>query len=104
MHELNIAEIKKSLYRDGYYQIKNFLNEEEVKKNLTEVSLKFELNSNNVGPVDFYGQTFFSNVLAHSKAIFEIISSRFVLDLSSLYLGESYRLKCQRYYESGYKY
>lgn len=104
MNELDIDKIAKSLAKTGYYRIDNFLAKDQIEEILSEVSLGFGINSNNVGPVDFYGQTFFSNVLAHSRSIFNLISSKFVLDLSKRYLGSSIRLKCQRYYESGFKY
>jgi hypothetical protein len=104
MNELDVDKIATSLAKDGYYKIDNFIAKDQIEKILSDVSLGYSINSNNVGPVDFYGQTFFSNVLAHSRSIFNLISSKFVFDLSRRYLGSSFRLKCQRYYESGFKY
>lgn len=104
MTSINISNIAKELASNGYYKIENFITKEQVCQILSDVSVGFSINSNNVGPVDFYGQTFFSNVLAQSKTIFDVISSKFIFELSEIYLGSNFRLKCQRYYESGFKY
>ena len=106
MTNLDIDKIRDDISRDGYVVMPNFLTTFEVEKILAEFDAGdvAPINRNWIAPVDFFGQTFFCNVLAESRLIFNIVTSAFVFSLAEKYLGQEFRLKSERYYESGYDY
>ncbi len=58
------------------------------------------LNVNDVGPVRFNHQTYFTHALAGSKEFFALATHPKLRALCRAHLGERFRLKCQRYYQS----
>jgi hypothetical protein len=58
------------------------------------------LNVNDVGPVRYHHQTYFTHALAASRRFFDLVTHRKLRDLCRARLGERFRLKCQRYYQS----
>jgi len=59
------------------------------------------LNVNDVGPVRYHHQTYFTHALAASRRFFDLVTHAKLRDLCRARLGEAFRLKCQRYYQSG---
>jgi len=59
------------------------------------------LNVNDVGPVRFYHQTYFTHALAASRPFFDLVTHPALRSFYRAHLGPQFRLKCQRYYQSG---
>ena len=59
------------------------------------------LNMNDVGPVRYNHQTYFTHALASSQNFFDLVTHPALRRLCRAHLGEAFRLKCQRYYQSG---
>lgn len=59
------------------------------------------LNVNDVGPVRYHHQTYFTHALAASRGFFDLVTHRKLREICRARLGEAFRLKCQRYYQSG---
>jgi len=59
------------------------------------------LNVNDVGPVRYHHQTYFTHALAASKRFFDLVTHPKLRAICRVHLGEQFRLKCQRYYQSG---
>jgi len=94
--------IAKRLQTDGFFFCEAAITNEMVDQILSEVeNLPLGFNKNDVHPVSFFRQTFFSHCLAGSRSIVNLISDPFVLQICRNYLGSNFRLKCQRYYTSG---
>lgn len=97
--------IAKALRDEGYYFFSDALTQDTVKKILSEVGqYGFVFNTNDVGLVQYKEQVFFSNILAGSKTTANLVVSNTILEISRSFLKRNFRLKCQRYYESKYKY
>ena len=58
------------------------------------------LNHNEINGVYFEKQYYFTNLLTKSKTFYNFVTSKFVLDVSEKYLGNTFRLKALRYYET----
>lgn len=87
------AALRSSIGEHGFAVINNFISKPSAASILSETSLPLaNVNSNWLGAV-LHGDTqFFTNIIAHSKLVHDIITSSFVLDLCSAYLGEGYQL------------
>ena len=59
------------------------------------------LNVNDVGPVRYHHQTYFTHALAGSRKFFDLVTHPALRRLCRAHLGADFRLKCQRYYQSG---
>ena len=59
------------------------------------------LNVNDVAPVRYHHQTYFTHALAASRIFFDLVTHPGLRALCRVHLGERFRLKCQRYYLSG---
>lgn len=59
------------------------------------------LNVNDVGPVRYHHQTYFTHALAGSRDFFDLVTHPALRALFRARLGGQFRLKCQRYYQSG---
>lgn len=97
-------EISDQINKNGYFFFEKALDQNFIKKILNEVDKEYEINANNNQPVNFFGQKFNTGILASSFACYQLITDSMVMNISSLLLGNKFRLKCQRYYESGHNY
>jgi hypothetical protein len=59
------------------------------------------LNVNDVGPVRYHHQTYFTHALASSRRFFDLVTHPSLRAKCRAHLGDQFRLKCQRYYQSG---
>lgn len=96
--------ISNHIKENGYFFYKEALDKKFISKILNEANLKNQINFNDNLPVDFFGQKFNTSILATSLSCYNLITDEKVRNIAKLVLGENFRLKAQRYYESGYKY
>lgn len=98
----SVSSIADNLKKNGYVSINDAIPIELIDTILAEVESKpLCLNVNDVAPVRYFRQKFFAHILAGSPTLVKLITDSFVLDLCREHLGPLFRLKCQRYYESG---
>jgi hypothetical protein len=93
--------INLSLRDKGYFSFPNALTKEavnQIEKDSTQS--KLNINNNNISGVYSEKQYYFLNLLASSKAAYNFITSKLVLEVCNKYLGNSFRLKALRYYET----
>ena len=96
--------ISNQIKKDGYFFYNEALDKDFLNKILSEANLEYQINFNDNLPVNFFGQKFNTSILATSLSCYNLITDEKVRKVSKLVLGENFRLKAQRYYESGYKY
>lgn len=105
--EINIDEICDGLKNNGYYFLDSFLNDNILKKISDELNLwNVKLNSNKLSPVYNKSSLFYSNALASSKTLFDIITNDKILNISKTIIGNNFRLKAHRVYnlQKNYKF
>ena len=87
------AALALSIGEHGFAVIKNFISRPSAATILSETALPLANVNHNGLKSALHGDTqFFTNIIAHSKLVHDIITSSFVLDLCSSYLGEGYQL------------
>lgn len=97
----NSKEIVESIQNDGYFAIEEALTEEFIKNIEQDVANhRFFINSNTLSGAYTNSQYFLVNMLACSKTFFDYCTSNQVLDICQLLIGDLFRLKALRYYES----
>ena len=98
---IDTNKVVKEIEENGYFAFKNALTKEAV--NIIEqdsIELKLNLNKNKIGGVYSEKQYFLTNLLSISKTFYDYVTSKFVLEVSEKYLGNEFRLKALRYYET----
>ena len=87
------AVLDLSIREHGFAVINNFITKSCAASILAETALPLtNVNSNGLKPA-LHGDTqFFTNIIAHSQLVHDIITSSFVLDICSLYLGDGFQL------------
>ncbi len=101
---INASEFSKQLASNGYCVIENAISDEVVEQILSEAqSIKSRgvMNVNDIQMVDYHGQNFISHTLASMLTVANLITHDKISEISQLFLGDDFRLKAQRYYESG---
>lgn len=97
-----IVEISSQLAEKGFFIFEEAMQSDYVDAIIHECTKsKIGYNFNDVSPVRNFRQTFFSNCLGSSQSVVNLIASEVVFEIAKAYLGPEFRLKCQRYYESG---
>jgi len=99
--DLNLNLIKKEVEEKGYFSVESFFNDEflkQVEKDAT--NSKFSLNQNSLLGFFYETQYYFINLLAQSNVFYNFCTSKLVLNICKNYLGENFRLKALRYYET----
>ena len=91
--DVSPAALGASIGKYGFAVINNFISKPSAASIFSETALPLaNVNNNGLGSA-LHGDTqFFTNIIAHSKLVHDIITSSFVLDLCSSYLGEGYHL------------
>jgi hypothetical protein len=99
---LSAGEFADRLRADGFFVAEGVVRRSCL--DLIEADLRHRplvLNTNDVGPVRWHRQTYFAHALAASRAYYELVTHRKIREIAQAYLGAAFRLKCQRYYQSG---
>jgi hypothetical protein len=96
-----INEVINELEEKGYFFYPNALTSEAVKTIEDDATKsKINLNKNELSGVYSEKQYYLTNLLAVSKVFYKFATSNFVLEVCKKYLGDSFRLKALRYYET----
>ena len=99
--KINKSEILNDLKTKGYYAIESFITPEVIKEIENDVTKnRYSLNENIQNGIYYETQYYFMNLLSDSKKCYDFITSDFALDISKEYLGDVYRLRALRYYET----
>ena len=99
--DCDLEKVIKEIRENGFFVFKNAITHEaigKIERDATE--LKLGLNQNEINGVYFEKQYYFTNLLTKSKTFYNFVTSKFVLDVSEKYLGNTFRLKALRYYET----
>ena len=93
--------VKKEIDQKGYYSLESFFNEKFIQQiERDSTSSKFDLNENKLLGFFYETQYYFIDLLAQSKTFYDFCTSKTVLDICKNYLGDNFRLKALRYYET----
>lgn len=99
--ELKNEDITHSLITDGYFSVENALTEDFISSIESDVTNhRFLTNSNTLSGGYTNSQYFLVNMLACSQAFFSYCTNSKVLDVCEDLIGNLFRLKALRYYES----
>ena len=99
--ELKDEDIIHSLNTDGYFSVENALTEDFISSIESDVAdHRFLTNSNILSGGYTSSQYFLVNMLACSQAFFSYCTNSKVLDICEGLIGDLFRLKALRYYES----
>ncbi|MBY0522076.1 MAG: hypothetical protein K2R98_01680 [Gemmataceae bacterium] len=97
--------ISAQLREKGFFTFEGAIDNELVNSIVAEATTRpLGFNQNDVAPVRYFRQMFFAHILASSPTVVRLLTDPFVLRICAAYLGNEFRLKCQRYYESGFGY
>ena len=99
--EIDPEVINDHLIEKGYFSFENALKKEaleSIKKDATNSRLG--LNKNIISGVYDERQYYLTNLLAVSKTFYDFATSSLVFEICRNYLGEKFRLKALRYYET----
>ncbi|BBU31520.1 hypothetical protein BTHE68_52540 [Burkholderia sp. THE68] len=98
---VDISQVVDELNQKGYFAFPSALTAEaiaSIERDATET--KHALNVNKVSGVFSERQYYLTNLLAVSKTFYDFATSPFVFGVSEGYLGDQFRLKALRYYET----
>lgn len=93
--------VSKNLEEKGYFSFPKAISDNAIRlieKDAT--NLKLNLNNNEITGVHYEHQYYFTNLLTVSKTFYNFITSTFVFEVCKKYLGNRFRLKALRYYET----
>ena len=98
--ETEIDNVVNEINENGYFEFANALTSEAVSKIEKEAKTKLDINQNKISGVYCEKQYYYTNLLTISKTFYDFVTSKFVLETCERYLGNSFRLKALRYYET----
>jgi len=94
-------EITDIIARESFFSMERAIDPKIVDKILSEVDLfKLKLNSTEISSVHADDGYFSSNAMAKSNTLFKLLTSEKILEISTQYLGDKFRLKCHRIYST----
>lgn len=100
---LNIdsSEIVEAINSVGYFTCEGALSSEFLSDIENDVEInRFSINKNQISGVYSENQYFLTNMLACSKAFFDYCTHEKVLNVCQEFMGDFFRLKAHRYYET----
>ena len=98
---LNVDIINKELKENGYFSFKNAFSKKAIKKiEQDSTDSKLNLNNSKISGLYYERQYFSTSLLTTSKEFYNFVTSKIVLKICKNYLGNTFRLKAQRYYET----
>lgn len=104
-HSLEISNISNQIKEKGYFAFSKAINKEVINRIYQDATqFKLNLNNNDIRGVHTENQYFLTNLLSVSKKFYDFVSSQIVFDICKIHLGNKFRLKALRYYETYGKY
>lgn len=99
--DFDVKQIVSSIKSDGYFFFENALTQEFLESIERDVKdHRFTTNKNGISGAYTESQYFLTNMLACSKAFFDYCTHQKVVDVCQQFMGEFFRLKALRYYET----
>jgi len=95
-----LDDIDNALRKDGVVVVENFISEEICDQIAALLEGDQLVNSNDLTFINVLDSRFFSNAMAKSPEVFDLITSNTVTSISRNYLSQNIRLKCHRVYSS----
>ena len=94
-------KISSIISENSFFEMKNAVNLDIIKKILLEVYLfNLNLNSNDINSVHSDSGYFSSSAIAKSNTLYNLLTSTKIFDISKEYVGDEFRLKCHRVYST----
>jgi hypothetical protein len=94
-------QIAETVTENSFFAMEKAIDINVINKILSEVDLfNLKLNSNEITSVHADSGYFSSNAMAKSNALYELLTSNKIFDISREYLGDKFRLKCHRVYST----
>ncbi|HWA70566.1 MAG TPA: phytanoyl-CoA dioxygenase family protein [Rhizomicrobium sp.] len=98
---VDTGEIANVIRTDGFFYLEKALSDEWIEKLLAdEAANRFAVNKNWVSGVYAENQYYLTHMLACSRAFFDYAIDPHVFGVCDRILGDKYRLKAMRYYET----
>lgn len=98
---LDLDNIYIELKEKGYFAFPNAINSNVISNIYQDATKhKINLNNNEITGVYTEKQYFLTNLLTISKTFYEFVTSKIVFDICKKFLGDKFRLKALRYYET----
>lgn len=94
-------QINSDIKKNGYFAFEKAFTDDAVAA-IEKDATKARLNLNNIEMTGVYSnqQYYLTNLLAVSKSFYDLATSKFVMNICSKNLGDKFRLKALRYYET----
>ena len=100
-HNIDIEIVVKELQDKGYFSFPKALSNDALRAIEQDATKsKLNLNNNEISGVYSEKQYYLTNLLSVSKTFYDFVTSNFVFDVCKNYLGNEFRLKALRYYET----
>jgi ectoine hydroxylase-related dioxygenase (phytanoyl-CoA dioxygenase family) len=98
---IDCENIVKQLKEKGYFAFPKAINSEAINSIHNDATkFRLNLNKNEICGVYAEKQYFLTNLLSVSKTFYDFVTSKIILDICKKYLGNEFRLKALRYYET----
>lgn len=99
--KVDSSEIVEAINLNGYYACEGALNSDFLKDIENDVEKhRFHVNKNQISGAYTGSQYFLTNILACSKAFFDYCTHQKVLNVCREFMGNFFRVKALRYYET----
>lgn len=99
--KIDTNTIVKELEEKGYFSFANALTKSAVNSiEIDATKSSLNLNKNLISGVYAEKQYYYTNLLCASKTFYNFATSNFVFEVCKKYLGNKFRLKALRYYET----
>ena len=93
--------IVNKLNTDGFFSFEKALSIDFINKiEKDAIQSKLNLNINKISGVYLEKQYFFNHLLTNSKTFYNFVTSDLIIKICQKFLGEKFRLKALRYYET----
>jgi ectoine hydroxylase-related dioxygenase (phytanoyl-CoA dioxygenase family) len=92
--------IAATLKQQGFAAFEGVLRRQALSDIEQELARPIGVNTNDVAPVEYGHQTYFTHALCASQTYFELVTHPHLRAIAQAVLGADIRLKCQRYYLS----
>jgi len=98
---LDLDNINIELKKKGYFAFSNAINSNVISNIYQDATKrKINLNNNEITGVYAEKQYFLTNLLTISKTFYDFVTSKIIFDICKKCLGDKFRLKALRYYET----
>lgn len=98
---LDLEKINRDIEEKGFYCFEKILNDQAISRMESDATnSKININTNEISGVYFETQYHFTNLLSSSKTFYDFITSKFTVNICKNFLGNFFRIKALRYYET----